>query len=87
MSVDNFVSALAVTFVHLADVLERKGVVARPEFADGLRETANLLPPEVNGREGIAAALYRIADGVHGTEPHPDNGPLLRLVQGGKADS
>ena len=80
------ITGLEVALVHLAEVLEGKGIVPRDELAGGLKATARDLPaaPLTQTAQLI---LNHLAEGIEGpADPAEVRRRMFRLIQGGKPD-
>ena len=82
------ITGLEVAFIHLAEVLEKKGIVPRDELAGGLKATARDLPA-ASLTQTAQLILSHLAQGIEdsaGPDPVEARRQLLRLIQGGRPE-
>jgi hypothetical protein len=70
--------------VHMATILETKGVASKKDIAASYRATAANIEQGVQNRDIIVMILNHIAAGIEGQTQPGEPGPFLRLIQGGK---
>ncbi|MEW6595691.1 MAG: hypothetical protein AB1413_12560 [Thermodesulfobacteriota bacterium] len=70
--------------VHMATILETKGVASKKDIAASYRATAANIGQGVQNRDIVVMILDHIAAGIDGQASAGDPGPFLRLILGGK---
>lgn len=80
------ITGIQAALVHFAEVLDKKGIVARDELAEGLRATARDLP-EAQLTGIVQYMLNHLAQGIEGpADPVEERRRMFRLIQGGRPD-
>lgn len=73
-------SGVEISLLHLVNVLDSKGVVARSEIAASFRATAEKVPVESRNRAQIQMVLNQIARGIEGSQFGGEIGSEIRKM-------